>query len=583
MATIQALNEAPTVLANGANPLQIYLNQKAYAQRNQYNQDRLAYQAQQAREKGFNDLMKMDLTKPGSFQRENSIQEENDYRKKIVDAYYKDPTISPSEMRFNTANDRAEVERKRAKRMEIGDTIKNVTDVARKDKNIDPTALANVVMREHTDYNPENGNLTPKQVDEIDKEKIAESVNHPSVYKADSAIIDFANSLKGGISEGRVSPEFATALGTAREGIFGKMKFYQTDTNGQPLRDEKGNLVPGISQNLIDYVKEANPKIEQKYLWDIAKQQHAAAGGNPDDLQGIDKIYESIAHNPDQKEKFQPLIDQRIKQALGVHQKLENVTRIQRTGTFQKRSNNSGEFDNSTSSFTEGDQLKDWSNVDESKGEDVIGYKNQDIGFTGSDKYIQFSPTKNGEKNAYGRFTGFRTNPATGAKEMVMAQKSTDNNGQIAEVPTYVPYDESALAHVRNGLTKKSDQEKFDKTKAKFNEDFKNREEYILDKPKLEKDVKSVEQYYELNKDKVGDEEFNNGFKSLLNDIGIDTETGSENKWFTADKLKIGNEEVKVTDKNKLKQVLYNAQKGRYKKLKEKQSSKKTFDPNNPL
>lgn len=337
MGDISGLSVAPTVLRDDSiNPLSVLLGQQRQRQQQAYNQQRLNQQANLAREKGFTQLMETDLTKPGSFQREESIKEENDFRKKISDIYFKNPNKNPNEVRYETQNDRGEVERRRAKRMEVGDTIKNITEIARKDKNIDPTALANVVMREHTNFDVKSGKLTPKEIDEIDKEKIAQSVEHPSVYKADNAIIDLANNLKGGISAGTISPEFATALGTARQGIFGKMKFYQTDADGQPLLGKDGLPIPGVSQNLIEYVKESNPKVENKFLWDIAKQQHEAAGGNPDDLQAIDKLYENIAHDPDQKAKFQPQVDQRIKEALGVHQKLEHNVKIQNQTKFSE-------------------------------------------------------------------------------------------------------------------------------------------------------------------------------------------------------------------------------------------------------
>ena len=105
----------------------------------------------------------------------------------------------------------------------------------------------------------------------------------------------------------------------------------------------------------------------------------------------------------------------------------------------------------------------------------------------------------------------------------------------------------------------------------------------MLDDKKLDSDVNAITDYYKSNEDKVGTDDFNKGFSSLINQLGLDKNAASNKTfwWFNPNELTIGDQVIKVNDKEKMKEVLYDLQKGKYKKVKGQQE--KAFDPNDPL
>jgi len=200
-----------------------------------------------------------------------------------------------------------------------------------------------------------------------------------------------------------------------------------------------------------------------------------------------------------------------------------------------------------------------------------IGFDSISFGYS-SPTSIPFSTTQGGAPDKTGTFSGIRTNPSTGKKEMefVMPKQFSPGEKEIK----YIPYDEKTFQQVLNSLTPKK-RDELRKLKGDFETQYAKMGEYVLDEDKLNTDVDEITKYYEENKADVGSDKFNNGFSELINKLGLDKNAKSNKTlwWFNPNELTIGDQTVQAGDKEKLKQVLYDLQKGKYKKQKGQSTS----------
>lgn len=224
----------------------------------------------------------------------------------------------------------------------------------------------------------------------------------------------------------------------------------------------------------------------------------------------------------------------------------------------------SGGVDAGSSIVGSGDNsLKSYDKIGPDK---KIGFDSISFGYS-SPTAIPFSTTQGGAPDKTGAFSGLRTNPSTGKKEMEFVVPKQFSPGE-KEIK-YIPYDEKTFQQVLNSLTPKK-REELRKLKSDFETQYAKMGEYVLDEDKLNADVDEITKYYEQNKADVGSDKFNSGFSELINKLGLDKNAKSNKTfwWFNPNELTIGDQVVKVTDKENMKQVLYNFQKGKYKKAK---------------
>jgi len=197
-----------------------------------------------------------------------------------------------------------------------------------------------------------------------------------------------------------------------------------------------------------------------------------------------------------------------------------------------------------------------------------IGFDSISFGYS-SPTSIPFSSTQGGSPDQTGAFSGLRTNPSTGNKEMEFVVPKPFAPGE--KVIKYIPYDEKTFQQVLNSLTPKK-RDELRKLKGDFETKYANKKEYVLDDAKLNYDADAITKYYTDNQSKVGTDEFNKGFSALINTLGLDKNAKSNKTfwWFSPNELTIGDKTVPVGDQEQLKQVLYNFQKGKYKKQADK-------------
>lgn len=192
-----------------------------------------------------------------------------------------------------------------------------------------------------------------------------------------------------------------------------------------------------------------------------------------------------------------------------------------------------------------------------------IGFDSISFGYN-ADKETPFSTKQGSAADAIGKFSGLRTNPSTGKKEIEFV--STKPYGAPGEKEIkYVPYDEKTFEQVLNSLPPKKRVE-LRKLKSDFDKHFENKKEYVLDETKLNQEADSIDKFYNENKDEIGTSQFDNKFNSLLNSLGINEGKGKKTWFWQDNELKIGDKIVPVGDKEQLKSALYDLQKGRYKK-----------------
>lgn len=232
---------------------------------------------------------------------------------------------------------------------------------------------------------------------------------------------------------------------------------------------------------------------------------------------------------------------------------------------FKYPENNGDGSGQSASIVGAGDNaLKTYENIGSDK---QIGFDSISFGYS-SPVSIPFSNSQGGAADQTGSFSGLRTNPSTGKKEMEFVTTKPYGTPGEKEIK-YVPYDEKTFQQVLNSLPKNK-RDELRKLKGDFETQYANKKEYVLDESKLNSDADQITKFYDQNKDQVGSDAFNSGFSELINKLGLDKNAKSNKTfwWFNPNELTIGDQTVQAGDKEKLKQVLYNLQKGKYKKQK---------------
>ncbi len=309
-------------IIQGNKPLDFYLRDQQIRGQAGYRQAQAQRQQEQMRNQNFQNLMKTDFGKPGNFQREQTykeIGEIKDYSRKVAQA---NENSSLADMENMVGPKRDKVIQRLEKRNEIASFMKPHQDQVKAHPqryNLDPNSglpavLNETLYREGKDVD----------VDELDQEQVNAAYNHPAATNPDTRLTDSIEDLKGKFSRLELGPEQASALGFMREGALNKARFM--------TMDEQGNMVPGVSPELVDYTKHVDPSIAEGYRWRLAKQQAIGAGVNPNDLNAVSEIYT----NPKFQEESEPYVNEQIKRALEMHQQIEHRDVIQKTGTLSQ-------------------------------------------------------------------------------------------------------------------------------------------------------------------------------------------------------------------------------------------------------
>lgn len=338
-------------------------------------------------------------------------------------------------------------------------------------------------------------------------------------------------------------------------------KFYEFKNNEFRFKKTNGKYDDG----LINMVFDSDPRIVKNIALEFSENLLRESGVTPDRGK-IESVAERVmngdyTNDPVLMKKWEDAKYKGVADTVDQLQTQRQMTTYQSAGRYPTNSN-SGDGAPQTTKVGDGDNnLTDYSSIPSSG---KIGYDNLAFGYSGNEKAIPFSETKGGESDQTGMFSGLRTNPKTGVIEMEFI---TTSPGTTQKNVVYAPYDEKTYQQVRTALPPAKRKE-LDAKKNQFDQDFNGRKEYKLDDTKLSQDVDAITDYYKENEANVGTEEFNKGFTELINKLGLD-KTAKSNKtfwWFNPNELTIGDQTIEVTNKEKLKQVLYDSQKGRYKK-----------------
>jgi hypothetical protein len=367
------------------------------------------------------------------------------------------------------------------------------------------------------------------------------------------------------------------------------------DDHSEIFKDSKGYNMPFIAKEIMDdlpmqIIQDETEKagltgstFDQTKIGDKLGWRYDATGKpiidprtgrNATSL--TDEVFYNVRKNPyvaqwleDNYGVDAPLEKQRegVANILGVY----NPRTIEHNITQGHKYENNGDGSGQSASIVgAGDNaLKTYENIG---GDKQIGFDSISFGYS-SPVQIPFSNTQGGSADQTGAFSGLRTNPSTGKKEMEFVTTKPYGTPGEKEIK-YVPYDEKTFQQVLNSLPKNK-RDELRKLKGDFETQYANKKEYVLDESKLNSDADQITKFYDQNKDHVGSDAFNSGFSELINKLGLDKNAKSNKTfwWFNPNELTIGDQTVQAGDKEKLKQVLYNLQKGKYKKQKGKSTT----------
>ncbi len=514
------------VFGSSINPLSVYMG---YASQRQRNKAALEAQYKKSRDTYLDDQNKWNPEGAWEDMYEPVSEKVRAGRNGGLDILAKNGGIVTDELRRFNIGWQADVNEAAKKTM----ALKNIYTKAYSDIEANPLLNKAYAKSKLNDYKDQwrealrNGTSINDKVEEINNDPNAwdkNAVLNGFVDKLDDQVTDFFGKTVGPNGEYLTKTELTSKLP------------YETQVNQRTgmtewRLDKEGRRMLKMDDNLLILARNNNPlrlKMEQEVGTDENKQKQWLMQNLP----GFDKT----------------------KQTGDIKTGFRNSDDDSGGGGVDPGSSIVGSGDNSLKSF------------DKIGSDKKIGFDSISFGYS-SPTSIPFSTTQGGAPDKTGTFSGIRTNPSTGKKEMEFVVPKQFSPGE-KEIK-YIPYDEKTFQQVLNSLTPKK-REELRKLKNDFETQYAKMGEYVLDEDKLNTDADEITKYYEQNKADVGSDKFNNGFAELVNRLGLDKNAKSNKTfwWFNPNELTIGDQTVKVGDKENLKQVLYNFQKGKYKKSK---------------
>lgn len=462
-----------TVL-QGNKPLDWAQRAQAMEQQNRWREWQNQQALQRQRAQDFNGLMKMDFSKPGQFQRDETINEINRVKADTRNSFYQNPMASRSDIEYEIGPKRDVAERRLQKRTMFDAEFAKFQPIVKSNPqryNMDPDAgLPAVIQQAFKDENGRN-----RDIDELEPEMVARVFNSPAVVNPDVRTTDAIENLKSRFAKQEMGPEQASALGFFREGVFNKARFMRPDENG--------NMVPGVSDELIEYVRNVDPTVPQGYLWQLAREQARGAGLDPNNMAQVEQIY----NDPKFQSDNEPIVNEKIRGSLEMHQQEEHKKIIQRTGTRPKEQGY-GNTDATEDDYRKVyDQIKGIQRLGTKIKEQADAIKEASGGATTDPDYAMFikSPEvislaqtiKSGKYN--GMFvqdavpTVEKGKPGISITVKVGTQQNPDYTKNTANEPVFVPLDDEATLFelLKNNYSEK----KAKQMNWNTYEDFKNK------------------------------------------------------------------------------------------------------------
>lgn len=290
------------ILQGNAGLAQLLRNQQ-YAQQQAMYQQRLQYQMQQQRTQRDNSLMRTDFGEknPGAFQREQTVKEANAVRNKYIDAYKSNPYHSGPDIESFIEGSGGEgskgyASERKAKRAEVQKALDQYQKEVTKDpKRYDPAALSAHHDYLFSDVNPSTGKVADKDIEQINPDAVGNAAQHPSVANPHARIYDAVEPLIKHQMQYSVPGQVQqTPGGFMKVDQVGRTTFMRN--MGTP---ENPKYEPGVGPEQVQFVLDADPSIEKRFMWDIAKDQVKAGKGNPEDIDQVNEVYKAIEHSHD--------------------------------------------------------------------------------------------------------------------------------------------------------------------------------------------------------------------------------------------------------------------------------------------
>jgi len=512
-----------TILGGSINPLQVYMGQQAARERDKVAKLK-AYQ--DARDKYTEEELKY-KTEPVNIHDRAVIEAEaNNLRQRHLENYDR---LGHNKSKVQAAKDWSDLNVKIDQANQIHNAHKEAYDILKSDPTYNFTDAFRALndKRDAVHERWKVGGMNP------DDDSFNDVLTNPKYYNKAALVKNHIDTLHENSNDYLSKQTDAYGNHYTNSQISSQLP-YETEDQIDPLTglktknwklDERGDKIIKMNPTLFQSVK-SNPKLNQVMEMEAGANAEDQKKWIMDNLTGRDKSKRNVT--------------------------LQNERPIKENESDSQDSSIVGSGDNA---------LKPYDQIGQDK---KLGFDSIAFGYS-SDKEIPFSTTQGGSADATGKFSGLRTNPSTGKKEMEFITSRLYGAPGEKEIK-YVPYDEKTFEQTLNSLPPKKRPELL-KLKKDFDKQYDNKKEYVLDEGKLNQEADSIDKFYTDNKDNVGTPEFDNKFNSLLNSLGINEGKSKKNFWFWQDnELKIGDKTVPVGDKEQLKQALYDIQKGRYKK-----------------
>lgn len=298
-----------TIFTGGRDPFALHMAQQRQQAQSEAAKQRLAAQMQKQRDKDISDLWNVNPDQKSYFQRENTIDELNNLRKKTLDYATQDPYASANDIRRVAYQDQADWMRRQARRDEIYETaISPTVQFFEKNNDLYDDSFAKDRLLRYTKQYDQSGRSINRDVEDIDPQKIQELANHPAAYKWQVGLVDSAKGIEDQVLQEDPTGITANKYGLQFDEITKKLRFRVDPKTGQ--------IENGIIENLL----ESNPKLGDAVRWDIAKEEVVGNKNNIDltdeEENSVMNRFKTIQYSNDpnilakEKQKVRSVLDQ---------------------------------------------------------------------------------------------------------------------------------------------------------------------------------------------------------------------------------------------------------------------------------
>lgn len=306
------------VLDNPRDPMGILLTQQRGQQQNAIRQQQLALQQRKASDAEMNKTLAFKYEDPGERFRSWGQDAINKANQDVLGIYQNNPNADQASLKSNIMAVQGRTQKDLNYSKEINNIYNEKIQTLGQIKNIDREAAMGIM----------NSTIAKNSPYEVDRGILENIEQVPKIYDLNSMVAGGVADIKNQFRKTSPGEIQSSPLGLFMEITDNKMRFKDIDkTIDYVLRGDDVTDI-GINQKMNGGL------ISDRIRWDIAEQEVAQKGGNPNDISQVMDRFKNIQYDP----KYAPKVREELRGILEQLNQEDRDVKVQSMGKFKQQS-----------------------------------------------------------------------------------------------------------------------------------------------------------------------------------------------------------------------------------------------------